>query len=172
MAIPAKPTAKLVIDGVIGQLTRDAAAYAMQVNKFTSGTEVATLGGAKLTVVTFRKHLQTWLNRYQHWKKINEDPESNLWPNTLTPDGKWGSQTETKLGGTLIYLSSGNLQGCDVYETDLAKAGRNIKMFQGLLNSIIWTPYLPKTPYMYLSNTTPKWASDTDTWSNSAGGKY
>jgi hypothetical protein len=158
MAVPDKPTARLTLDGVIGKKTRDAAAYAMNCNAFTNGTTMATMGSSQ-----YRTNLQLWLNQDTYWTYLNEDPESSSWDDKLIIDGVWGVQTENKLGGTMIYLSSGDMQDCDVSDVDLGKAGRMIKMFQALLNGVIFREK-PTGPAMYLRNTVPTWQSGNVKW--------
>ena len=132
MAVPSKPTDRLTIDGVIGQKTRDAAAYAMSVNKFTNGSDVGTIGPS-----LFRKNLQRWLNSEGYWRNLTEDDLAPEWQNSLRVDGNWGMQTNNKLGGAIAWLS-GPHGGNRIRATDAGAIGSDSKAFQTLLNGIIF----------------------------------
>ena len=138
MAIPAKPTQRLAVDGIIGQKTRDAAAYAFRRDRFTTGTEVSGLK-------PIHAPLQAWLNSSRQWKEIDVyiEPGSSVipwyWNRNLAVDGKWGPQTQTKLGGTIARCSFKPRYGCsDFSERYLREAGANAAAFQALLNGIIF----------------------------------
>lgn len=134
MAVPAKPTARLKVDGVIGTKTRDAAAYAMSVNKFTNGSTVGTLGPDR-----FRMNLQRWLNSKDYWKNlVADDPNDwNIWGQDLEVDGKWGPLTNNALGGSIAWLS-GPHAGNRIRSSDAGAIGADVKAFQTLLNGIIF----------------------------------
>lgn len=159
MPVPAKPTARLVVDGVIGKKTRDAAAYAFSVNSFTNGTTVGTLGPER-----FRENLQRWLNKQGYWKKLIEDDRQDEWWNkNLGVDGKWGPLTRAKLGGSIAYLSGPHASN-RIAEGDAQTIGNDIRAFQTLLNGIIFrekptgrTCYTAQTKIKLLTSGTGKW---------------
>ena len=60
MAIPAKPTQRLAVDGIIGQKTRDAAAYAFRRDRFTTGAVISKLPKELIF------NLQIWMNTHTY----------------------------------------------------------------------------------------------------------
>lgn len=164
MAVPPKPTARLAVDGVIGQKTRDAAAYAFSYHKFTNGTTVGTIGPRD-----YRKNLQRWLNAYDYWKNLIEDNLAAEWRNDLVVDGVWGTQTANKLGGSIAYLSgphaSNRIDGWDA-----GAIGSDIKAFQTLLNGIIFRE-APNGRTCYTDNTLIK-LDGTGRWGRTPAARW
>ncbi|MDR1186751.1 MAG: hypothetical protein LBK95_04755 [Bifidobacteriaceae bacterium] len=171
MAIPAKPTVKLTVDGIVGQKTRDAAAWAFYANSFTTGTALSAFPQQLI------KGLQIWLNRYGYWKFVAPSGSQA----NLVLDGLWGNNTSYALGGSIAYLcesrdSQGYLyQGCKVNGTEAGKAAISVKALQALLNGIIFRDK-PVGPYFFLVNVTPTFSpsgyTGNRTWAVAPGPRY
>lgn len=148
----AKPTAKLVVDGVMGQKTRDAFCWLLGLNQVTSGDSIEGMGS---TVVA---KWQDWLNN--HRGRLNEqyiDPnfgstqtvteyctQSNGTP-ILEEDGVWGARTSIASGthfGCGPY-GVGGIDGGIATENKLSGLGESITKLQNWLNykmgySVTW----------------------------------
>ena len=163
MAIPAKPTQRLAVDGIIGQKTRDAAAWALKVTRFTSGTTIRDMD------VSAERSLQRWLNRYKTWKKVPVTSWAHSyyqWDQALEEDGDIGPRTEAKLGAVITYFTNGWAHG--PLDDILIPAGRSIRCFQALLNGMIFREQ-PRGPGIKYVNSSVEWDNRDYRWAHRPG---
>lgn len=164
MAIPAKPTQRLAVDGIIGQKTRDAAAYAFRRDRFTH--RVKELKDLPDGIVL---NLQIWMNTHTYWKKLPVSGSTSRyyrWEDYLVTDGEFGAQSAAKLGGSITWLTNGWSPG---YIDDiLIPAGRSIRCFQALLNGMIFREK-PRGPGIKYVNSSVEWDNRDYRWAHRPG---
>jgi hypothetical protein len=187
MAVAARPTALLTVDGIIGPKTREAASWFTNTDMgsmLTTSTTVDALGVGSMgtngsTTRVFLKNLQTKLNTMRYWTRfaLSVPTDNPHWADSLTADGVWGPQTAGKLGGTTLFLAYGEsntLNNTRMPDLAYQNAGNDIGLFQGLLNCVLSAP-----PYSFkvrgahqTSNTTASWGPTTGsfiTWQKQWG---
>ena len=139
------PTSPLVVDGIMGPLTRAAAEYMFGSGLNQSATTMKELFGNGNAANPACKVLQGAINARQTWKHVwaefvNGDP--------LPIDGQWGANTEGKLGAIFLWYAHNGLASqypnqlfpntTKMIANGIQLLGRDVRHFQGWMNVCIF----------------------------------